>query len=211
MCAGRLDVGVGAGGHVDEAFFGYSKERRIRRFVEGIAVMKALWTQSNARVSGSFWNLEDAAMEPKPVQRPHPPIWFGARSEPAMRRAVRLGDAWMGAGSSSTGDFIQQAAQIRAYLDEADRDPAGFRVSKRIYLAIDDDRDRAERRLREWFGVRYGNADMASRQAIWGGVGECLDKVAEVVRAGAQHLLLNPVFDEMEHLECLADEIVAKL
>ena len=211
LCAGRLDVGVGAGGHVDEAFFGYSKERRIRRFVEGIAVMKALWTQSNARVSGSFWNLEDAAMEPKPVQRPHPPIWFGARSEPAMRRAVRLGDAWMGAGSSSTGDFIQQAAQIRAYLDEADRDPAGFRVSKRIYLAIDDDRDRAERRLREWFGVRYGNADMASRQAIWGGVGECLDKVAEVVRAGAQHLLLNPVFDEMEHLECLADEIVAKL
>ena len=88
---------------------------------------------------------------------------------------------------------------------------AGLRVSKRIYLAIDDDRDRAERRLREWFGVRYGNADMASRQAIWGGVGECLDKVAEVVRAGAQHLLLNPVFDEMEHLECLADEIIAKL
>ena len=42
LCAGRLDVGVGAGGHVDEAIFGYSKERRIRRFVEGIAVMKAL-------------------------------------------------------------------------------------------------------------------------------------------------------------------------
>ena len=211
LCAGRLDVGVGSGGHVDEAIFGYSKERRIRRFVEGIEVMKALWTQAEAKVSGTFWNLDGVAMEPKPVQKPHPPIWFGARSEPGLRRAARLGDAWMGAGSSSTADFIQHAAQLRAYLEEMGRDPAGFRVSKRVYLAVDDDRDRAERRLREWFGMRYGNADMASRDAIWGGSAECLDKLAELVGAGAQHLLLNPVFDETEHLELLAEEIVPQL
>ena len=211
LCAGRLNVGVGSGGHVDEAIFGYSKERRIRRFVEGIEVMKALWTQADARVSGTFWNFEGVSMEPKPMQKPHPPIWFGARSEPGLKRAVRLGDAWMGAGSSSTGDFTKEAAQVRAYLEEAGRDPARFCVSKRIYVAIDDDRDRAERRLREWFDMRYGNADMASRDAIWGGSTECLDKIAEVVDAGAQHLLLNPVFDEMEHMEILAEEIIPQL
>lgn len=211
LCAGRLDVGVGAGGHVDEALFGYSKERRIRRFVEGIELMKALWTEPVAKVSGTFWNLDAAPMEPKPVQRPHPPIWFGARIEPALRRAVKHGDAWMGGGSSSTEDFIKQSAQLRALLDDAGRDPATFRVSKRVYVAVDDNRDRAEQRLREWFGVRYGNADMASRDAIWGGHAECLDKVAEIVEAGAQHLLLNPVFDETEHLELLAEEIVPKL
>ena len=211
LCAGRLDVGVGAGGHVDEAIFGYSKERRIRRFVEGLEVMKALWTQVEAHVSGTFWNFEGIAMEPKPVQKPHPPIWFGARSEPGLKRAVRRGDAWMGAGSSSTEDFRQHVAQLRAHLEQSGRDPAGFRVSKRIYIAVDDDRDRAEGRLREWFGKRYGNANMASRDAIWGSSAECLDKVAEVVAAGAQHLLLNPVFDEMEHLEIFAEQIIPQL
>lgn len=211
LCAGRLDVGVGAGGHVDEALFGYSKERRIRRFVEGIELMKALWTEPKAVVAGTFWNLDGEPMEPKPVQHPHPPIWFGARIEPALRRAVKHGDAWMGGGSSSTDDFVKQAAQLRALLEGTGRDPASFRVSKRVYIAVDNDRDRAEQRLREWFGVRYGNADMATRDAIWGGVAECVDKVAEIVGAGAQHLLLNPVFDEAEHLELLAEEIVPKL
>lgn len=211
LCAGRLDVGIGSGGHIDEAIFGYSKERRIRRFTEGIAVMKALWTQTNAQVSGTFWNFEGVAMEPKPVQKPHPPIWFGARSEPGMRRAVRLGNAWMGAGSSSTEVFIKQAAQLNGYLEEAGCDRADFRVSKRIYIAIDDDLGRAEKRLREWFQMRYGNVDMASHVAIWGSSGECLDKIAVVVAAGAEHLLLNPVFDELEHLEIFAEEIVPQL
>lgn len=211
LSGGRLDVGVGAGGHVDEATFGYSKEGRIRRFTEGIEVMKALWTQPKARISGRFWNLEDAVMEPKPVQRPHPPIWFGARIEPALRRAVRLGDGWMGSGSSSTGDFVKQCAQLHALLEEAGRDPATYRISKRVYVAVDTNRDRAEKRLREWFGVRYGNADMATRDAIWGSSAECLDKIAEIVGAGAEHLLFNPVFDEVDHLELLAEEIVPKL
>ena len=89
-----------------------------------------------------------------------------------------------------------------------ERDPATFAISKRVYLAVDNDRDRAEHRLREWFGVRYRNADMASRVCIWGSRDECLDKLGALVKAGAQHLMLNPVFDEMEHLELLAEEVV---
>ncbi len=85
------------------------------------------------------------------------------------------------------------------------------RVSKRVYIAVDDDRPRAERRLRDWFGMRYKNADMGSRVSIWGSRAECIDKLGELVRAGAQHLLLNPVFDEMEHLELLASDVIPKL
>lgn len=211
LSGGRLDVGVGGGGHVDEGIFGYSKDRRIRRFVEGIVVMKALWGEDEATVSGTFWNFENISMNPKPAQSPHPPIWFGARSEVGIRRAVRLGDAWMGAGSSSTEAFVKQLELLRRELDAADRDPATFRISKRVYLAIDDDRDRAERRLREWFALRYGNADMATRDSIWGSAAQCLDELAEVVEAGAEHLLLNPVFDDREHLEILAEAIVPNL
>jgi len=196
---------------VPESIFGLPSGQRVRRFVEGIQVMKALWTQSRAQVSGTFWQFQNVAMEPKPVQKPHPPIWFGARQAPALQRAVRHGDGWMGAGSSSTADFIEQYGLVRRFLDEAQRDPATFAVSKRVYLAVDNDRSRAERRLREWFSVRYRSADMGSQCGIWGSVAECTEKLADIVRAGARHLLLNPMFDDLEHLEMLAQEVLPHL
>ena len=209
---GRLIVGVGVGGpHVPEAVFGVSSEHRGRRFVEGLQVMKALWTQSRATMNGEFWQFENVAMEPKPMHKPHPPLWFGAREVVALRRAARLGDGWMGAGSSSSADFVAQAELLRRFLDDAKRDANEFPISKRVYIAVDDDRARAERRLRDWFGMRYKNADMAARVSVWGSRAECVDKLGEIVRAGARHLLLNPVFDEMEHLELLASDVIPKL
>jgi probable F420-dependent oxidoreductase len=211
LSQGRLTVGVGIGGpHVPEKTFGISGERRARRFVEGLQVMKALWTEPRASFSGDFWHLENVPMEPKPFQK-HLPLWFGAREPLALKRAVRHGDGWMGAGSSSSADFVKQVGEIRRCLEESQRDPATFAISKRVYVAIDNDRARAERRLREWFGVRYKNADMAARVSIWGSAAQCVDKLGELVRAGAKHLLLNPVFDEMEHLELLAAEVLAHL
>jgi alkanesulfonate monooxygenase SsuD/methylene tetrahydromethanopterin reductase-like flavin-dependent oxidoreductase (luciferase family) len=212
LSQGRLILGVGMGGpHVPEPAFGISKENRSRRFVEVLKVTKALWTEPRASFAGEFWKFENVAMEPKPLQKPHPPIWFGARDEIALKRTVRHGDGWMGAGSSSTADFIKQSAMLRRLLEEAHRDPAKFPISKRVYLALDDNRDRAEKRLREWFGARYKNADMAPRVSIWGGVAEVVDKIGELVRAGAQHFLLNPVFDDMEHLERLASDVMPRL
>src|SRR3989338_5627924 len=215
LSRGRLTVGIGLGvdgsGAGNDSIFGATDGRRVRRFVEGIEVMKALWTEPGARFQGSFWRFQEVAMEPKPVQKPHPPIWFGAHREPALRRAVKYGDGWMGAGSSSTTTFIKESALLRRLLDEARRDPATFTVSKRVYIAVDDDRQRAERRLREWFAVRYKSSELASRVAVWGSRLECVDKLREIVHAGANHLLLNPVFQEMEHLELLAKEVIPHL
>jgi probable F420-dependent oxidoreductase len=209
---GRLIVGVGVGGaHVPEAVFGVPNERRARRFVESVKVMKALWSQSKATMAGDFWRFENVPMEPKPAQKPHPPVWFGARDEIGLRRAVRHGDGWMGAGSSSSADFVKQTEIIRRLLDEAKRDPEKFAISKRVYIAVDDDRSRAEGLLREWFGARYRNADMATRVSVWGSRAECTDKLAALIKAGARHLMLNPVFDEMEQMELLANEVTPNL
>lgn len=208
---GRLIVGVGIGGaHVPERVFGVSGEHRARRFVEGLQVMKALWTQPQASISGEFWRFENVPMEPKPVQQPHPPLWFGARDAIGLRRAARHGQGWMGAGSSSSADFVQQIGLLRGLLDDEKRDPAKFAVSKRVYIAVDNNRNRAERRLQEWFAVRYKRPEMATRVSLWGSSEECTDKLNELVRAGAHHLMLNPVFDEMEHLDALA-EVVKQL
>src|SRR5919109_1699242 len=152
LSQGRLTVGVGLGNQrPEDAAFGVPLGRRARRFVEGIEVMKALWTQPAATFAGEYWQLAGIAQEPKPVQRPHPPLWFGAREPAALRRAVRLGNGWMGAGSSSNADFKAQAASLRGFLDDAKRDPSTFTVSKRVYIAVDANKSRAEERLRTWF------------------------------------------------------------
>ena len=204
LSGGRLTVGVGIGGGGNAAAFGISEERRVRRFVESLQVMDALWQDGEARIDGQFFRLDGASMEPKPAQRPRPPVWFGARTEPALRRAVRYGDGWMGPGSSSTADFKSHVGYLRRFLDEDGRDPAGFAISKRIYVAIDDNPARAERRLTEWFGHHYGRPGQARQVSVYGPAERCYEGIDEIIEAGAQHVLLNPVFDYDEHLDALS-------
>ena len=206
LSGGRVDAGFGIGNddQAQSAAFGLRPGRRVRRFTESLSVMRALWSERQATFHGDFFDLDETRMEPKPVQRPGPPVWFGGRVEPALRRAVRLGDAWMGPGSSSIEDFRGHVAILRQALEETGRDPDSFTISKRLYLAIDDNRERAEGRLRAWFGHVYGNADMANQAAVWGPAAYINERIAEAIDIGAEHLLVNPVFDFDEHLEALA-------
>ncbi|MBI3454357.1 MAG: LLM class flavin-dependent oxidoreductase [Candidatus Rokubacteria bacterium] len=209
LSGGRLTVGVGLGGRTDVyPAFGLSAERRVRRFTEGLEVLKRLWTQERVTFSGEFWKLENVAMAPKPIQKPHPPIWFGARHPNALRRAVALGEGFIGAGSTSTADFRRQVAHVRASLGEAKRNPSTFAIAKRVYLAVDPDRGRALARLREWFGWYYGNAALADQVAIVGPAEECVTGLREVRAAGAELILLNFVSEELENMERAAREIL---
>ncbi|MBI3064478.1 MAG: LLM class flavin-dependent oxidoreductase [Deltaproteobacteria bacterium] len=214
MSGGRAVLGVGlGGGHLGshEDVFGYTREGRVTRFTESVQIMKLLWTEPKASFQGRYWNFSDVSMEPKPIQKPHLPLWFGGHHQNALKRAVKYGNGWMGAGSSSSDAFIRESARIRSFLDEAKREPSTFGVAKRVYLAVDNDRARGEKRIREWFSKRYKNADLGPRVSIWGSSAECTEKIQEIVRAGAQHIVFNPMFDEMEHLEICAKEIMPHL
>ena len=117
----------------------------------------------------------------------------------------------MGAGSSDTASFITAVDQTKMYLEEANRDPDSFTISKRVYVAVDDDEDRAAGRLKEWFGKRYGNSDMASQVSVWGSTAKVTEGLAKVTSAGAKMILLNPAFDDLEHLEALSEEVLPHL
>ena len=209
---GRLIVGTALGGRPNQYhLYGAPSERRVRHFVESLQVMKALWEQPKASFDGQFWKLNGETMEPKPVQKPHPPVWFGARHPAGLRRATRHGDGWMGAGSTTTEQFKEHVKIIRESLAELGRDPATFDISKRVYVALDDDEVRAERRLREWFGLHYGNADLGSQVSVWGSASKCVEGLMEAVEGGAEILMLNSAFDHMEHLEAFQQEIIPQL
>jgi probable F420-dependent oxidoreductase len=212
LSGGRVIAGVGLGGNFGQyPAFGISPERRVARFKESITLLRKLWTEERVTFDGEFWKLKDAAMEPKPLQRPHPPIWFGARHPAALRRAVQLGDGFVGAGSASTAQFVDEVRQLGAILKEAGRDPATFPIGKRVYLALDRDRARAGKRLAEWFGAFYGRPELAEQVCVWGDLDECVAGLKAVVGAGARFLVLNPVFDELEHLERLAADVGPRL
>jgi len=212
LSGGRLDVGVGLGGQpAVYPAFGLSAERRAARFAEGVTLMKRLWTEPRVTFDGEFYRLKDLPMEPKPRQRPHPPIWFGGHHPDALRRAVVLGDAFMGAGSASTATFAAEVAQLRRTLEEARRDPATFPVAKRVYIAVDDDRAKAGRRLTEWFGGFYHRPQLAEEVSVWGSAEQCAEGLRAVEAAGARMLMLNPVFDDEEQLERFAAELAPRL
>jgi alkanesulfonate monooxygenase SsuD/methylene tetrahydromethanopterin reductase-like flavin-dependent oxidoreductase (luciferase family) len=88
---------------------------------------------------------------PKPFQKPTPPIWFGGHSPRALRRAVAMGDGFIGAGSQRTESFAAQVRTVRDALAESKRDPSTFRLAKRVYIAVDDNADKARARIIETF------------------------------------------------------------
>src|SRR5580693_7327535 len=146
---GRLDVGVAPGGGFRQfAAFGVDKATYISSFTEGLELMKAAWSdEPRVTFHGRFRQVDDLPVQPKPVQRPHPPIWFGGQAPKALARAVRHGDAFLGAGSSPTAKFAEAVKTVRHELAEQGKDAAQFPIGKRVYLMIDDDPATARERV----------------------------------------------------------------
>lgn len=214
LSQGRVEIGLVTGGPVRMfSAFGVDPASYVARFGEGLRLMRQLWTQPRVDFDGRFWQLRNAAMEPKPVQQPHPPIWFGGSHPNALARAVRYAHGFIGAGSSTTTAFAQHARIAREQLHQQRRDPAGFTLAKRVYIAVDNDAGKARDRITDALEHRYGYFGMTDLAAVpvAGTVDDCAAGLHEVAAAGAQMILLNPLFDELDQMHRLAFEVVPKL
>lgn len=209
LSGGRLVVGVGLGAPETErvAALGFPTDRRVRRLIEGVAVMRALWASDEAAHDGELWRFAGARVEPKPIQRPGPPVWFGAGREPALRRAALLGDGWIGSGSSSVEDFASQAEVVRRALEEEGRDPARFAIAKRVYVAVEDDEQVARRRLGAIIDGMYGASGLGERVAVGGPPERVAAALRDLAAAGAQELALTPMYGHLAQLEALAEVV----
>jgi alkanesulfonate monooxygenase SsuD/methylene tetrahydromethanopterin reductase-like flavin-dependent oxidoreductase (luciferase family) len=176
--------------------------------------MKALWTQPSVTFHGTFWQLDNGAMEPKPLQKPHPPIWFGANHPNALRRAVDYGDGFFGAGSTTTAQFAQQVPIVRAALAHTGRDPRTFGIAKRVYICVDDDAERARERVVGGLHQVYAgfNLPHIEQVAVYGTPDDCVRGIREVVEAGAELVLFSPFFDDDgSQMERLASDVVGRI
>jgi probable F420-dependent oxidoreductase len=135
---GRLICGVGVGWWREEfAALGIPFAQRGKRADEILQVFKALWTQDEPRFHGDFYQLEDVGFAPKPIQKPHPPLWIGGHSQAAYRRAVALGDGWH-ASSQTPEELRVHLDHLRRIADEMDRPFDSLERSLRLKLSEDD-------------------------------------------------------------------------
>jgi probable F420-dependent oxidoreductase len=140
LSGGRLTLGIGAGWMreefeaIDAPDFdarGTVTDEYVRAFVE-------LWTKDAPKFDGKHVRFANIGFDPKPVQKPHPPIWVGGESGPALRRAARIGDAWYPIGTNpqnpldSLTRFKAQAARLGKMTAEAGRDPKAVGLSLRV-------------------------------------------------------------------------------
>lgn len=131
LSGGRLRLGVGLGwNQVEYLALNENFHNRGRRFEEQVQVLRLLWTQPSVKFEGKWHHIDDAGINPLPIQRPIP-IWFGGSADPALERMARLADGWLPA-FRSPADARPYWEKLQQYLSEAGRSPETLPIEPRI-------------------------------------------------------------------------------
>jgi probable F420-dependent oxidoreductase len=204
LSQGRAVFGVGAGWLREEfeALNAPPFEERGRVTDEWLQACKVLWTEDDPRLEGRHVRFADISFLPKPLQQPHPPIWVGGESQPALRRTVRYGDAWFPIGNNphhpldTVARFKGGLARLHQLADKHGRDPAT------IGLAF----------YANWFDeTRTVRLDDGSRHILTGTAAELAEDIAALAELGVTDLVLNTQRDTLEQslasMAYIAEEI----
>ncbi|HYR90889.1 MAG TPA: LLM class F420-dependent oxidoreductase [Terriglobia bacterium] len=149
LSQGRLRLGVGLGwNYVEYDALGEKFQTRGRSVEEQVEVLRKLWTQPLVTHRSERFVIDNAGLNPMPVQRPIP-IWFGGWIEPALKRAARLGDGWMSGGRPPDDSMKKSIENLHKYLEEAGRDRNNFGIDP--WISIQGlNKEEWHRRVQAW-------------------------------------------------------------
>ena len=152
---GRVIFGAALGyREVELAAFGVQRNQIVRRFTENLEAIKRLWTEDRVSMKGTYFELLDANVSVKPVQRPRPPIWIGANVDVAIERAARIGDCWYVNPHNRIDTIVQQVEVYKRALDAAGKPfPAEFPGRRECFVART--REEALRMCRPYLAKKY--------------------------------------------------------
>lgn len=209
LCNGRLVVGVGLGSKAtresDEfGVFGVSYDRRGDRTDEYIEAMKAIWTQPVASYQGEFISFKDAEIFPKPVQKPHPPVWIGGWMKLAAKRAGKYGEGWI-PGWLSPKEMKTGCDILARTATENGRDPKQITIAVEKLATIAKTRDEGLnlalptlKSSSESYERDINSMQFALDRHIFGSVDDVRKRIDEFVEAGVQHFELKIIYPTLD-------------
>jgi alkanesulfonate monooxygenase SsuD/methylene tetrahydromethanopterin reductase-like flavin-dependent oxidoreductase (luciferase family) len=164
---GQFTLGVGLGYRQQEYdVFGVDRDDAVGRFIEGVEIIRRLWTEDHVTYHGKHFDLEEVAIRPQPLQDPRPPIWAGASNEASVRRAARTTDAFLGAHVPF--DLAQrQIADFRDERAETDRGEGEVGLIREAFVA--ETTEEAERLVREPLMGKYESYSNWGQDDVIGG------------------------------------------
>jgi len=205
LSKGRVVVGIGVGWMREEfeAIGAPSYDERGSVGDEYIRAFKELWTSDNPSFEGKYCRFANVAFAPKPVQKPHPPIWTGGESPAALRRAGRLANVWYPIGSNprfpvaTPGQFADYAAKVKHYAQAAGRDPSslGFAYSA------------------NWFDDQQASTlPDGQRRPLTGTPQQIADDIKHYEDLGVRHMMVNlqgeTQAQTLERMQRFADRVM---
>jgi alkanesulfonate monooxygenase SsuD/methylene tetrahydromethanopterin reductase-like flavin-dependent oxidoreductase (luciferase family) len=157
LSGGRLEFGIGAAWAANEhEMYGISGlEHRVGLFSEGLQVIRSLWTEERTNFDGRYYTMRDAVANPKPVQKPYPPIWIGSGGPTMLRLTARHADVWnaSGPGARQLEGAVAGSQQLDEACEAIGRDPSEIRRS--VQLPSGDDPSEIVDRVRRYYAAGF--------------------------------------------------------
>jgi probable F420-dependent oxidoreductase len=229
LSGGRTILGIGVGWHEEEfALMGVPHKERGRRMEEAIEILRALWAGDRVSYEGRFYRFRNLTIDPKPLQKPHPPIWIGggtqpsekiyaqtvANIDPVLRRIARYADTWVPHSSATPAMVKADWDKVQRFAREAGRDP---RTIGRVYsnfvwvLKPGEKPESAAPRFSVYSGM---DLDYWRAYYLLGEAAELADRISARIAAldgGVDTIVLNPLDWGPEQLELIAGEVLPRV
>src|SRR5713226_4350906 len=155
LSGGRLEFGIGAAwAEIEHQMYGFEGlDHRVGRLSESLRIIKSLWTEERTNFDGRYHHMKDAIANPKPLQKPHPPIWIGAGGETTLRLVARYADVWNPSGGRDDAERKEMMARLDEACGLVGRDPSQIRRSVQFSW---DGKDRSALLERSAFHLELG-------------------------------------------------------
>jgi alkanesulfonate monooxygenase SsuD/methylene tetrahydromethanopterin reductase-like flavin-dependent oxidoreductase (luciferase family) len=211
-------TGINPQGQVESEMYGVRPRDRVKRLIEWIQVLKALWTQDQATFAGEIYRFSDITIAPKPAAKPHPPIWIAndprstrERAERTHKRVATYADGWQ-TGMSALEHLDWHIDSIREHLAQLGRDPSRFDFSNYHNFNINPDRDAALAESKRFLDTYYSTDFPPDFVAAWTATGspeQCIEHILEYQRLGFTDITLRATsWDQVGQLQRLMEDVL---
>ncbi len=211
---GRLTMGMAAGWYKREFdALGVDFKGRGKIMEQNLDILNRLWTEDSVTLDSPPYNLREAVLSPKPLQKPRPPILIGGYVDRVLKRTGVKGDGWLTYFYTPEG-FTKSWIKVKQYAEEAGRDPETLIAANQLPIMVGKSKAEVKEPMEHWLKTEWDFAswsDSTMDSAIMGSADECVEQLQTHIDAGCHKLIFVPYKYDMDQVNIIAKEIIPKL